>query len=287
VNDTIRRSATAARRRRIGVVLVRCPHALTGSYWMITASIAETLEAGGLVVRLSSGASRAEPGPAELRGAILIDAAEPSPLLQRLRGLRLPGVLLETGTAPAADAAAVWTDHGAGARSAVAHLRQLGHRRIAAIAPAAPGAARDGWLAGHVGALREAGLATPGLVRLAGGPEDGPAGQVADTLFGRDDPPTAVVCDAHLVEGVLCAARAHQLRVPQDLSVVSLNDPGGGAFGQPALTATEHASVELGHRAAIAVRQLLDGPTAPVRIAVPPTLVIRGSTGPAPGTGSG
>ncbi|MGI5242524.1 substrate-binding domain-containing protein [Dactylosporangium sp. CA-139066] len=101
-------------------------------------------------------------------------------------------------------------------------------------------------------------------------------------MFGRAEPPTAVACaDARAATGVLRAARARGLDVPDNVSVAAFDDTGLGAFAGPALTFVRPDWAGLGrHAAAALLPQLHDPPAAPLRSQVPPVLVARGSTGP-------
>jgi LacI family transcriptional regulator, galactose operon repressor len=98
-----------------------------------------------------------------------------------------------------------------------------------------------------------------------------------------DDHPeiTALVApQEQSVIGVLKAAQARGMRIPDDLSVVATLSESMSELATPALTTISFPADELG---AVAARILLDrldhGRTAPEQVFVRPDLTIRGSTG--------
>ena len=123
----------------------------------------------------------------------------------------------------------VVTDDVEGGRIATGHLLALGHERIAFIGddPANP----FGFTAspdrerGYREVLGAAGIPVrPELVRY--GPHDRTVAQrLTEQLLARRDRPTAVFASSDVqATGVLAAARAAGLRVPDDLSVVGFDD---------------------------------------------------------------
>ncbi len=107
--------------------------------------------------------------------------------------------------------------------------------------------------------------------------------QAARALLERADPPTAVVAMSdELALGVLAAARDLGMRVPEDLSVVGIDDHD---FAQAmGLTTIAQPVRTLGELAALQLAGLLSrhAPAAPAaqRVVVPTMLVVRGSTAP-------
>jgi DNA-binding LacI/PurR family transcriptional regulator len=120
-------------------------------------------------------------------------------------------------------------DYGAG-RLAMDHLLSLGHTRIAMIALRNPdqpdwSTDRDRSLA-YREALAEHGLpADPDLVREVDLVPADAAKAIEDILDTADEPPTAVYTHAdELAFGVLRILRNRGLRVPEDISVVGIDD---------------------------------------------------------------
>ncbi|GAB4059088.1 LacI family DNA-binding transcriptional regulator [Catellatospora paridis] len=174
-------------------------------------------------------------------------------------------------------------DNLAASREAMRHLIALGRRRIAFIgahieANRAPSLLR---LRGYTEALEAAGLPfDPDLtVTTSGfGRGDGAAGMRA--LLALAQPPDAVFAFNDLIAlGAIRALHDHGLRVPDDVSVIGIDDVEEGRFSIPTLTTISPDKEMIGR---LAVEKLLDriegrpaGP--PVEFQPPFRLVVRES----------
>lgn len=103
------------------------------------------------------------------------------------------------------------------------------------------------------------------------------AGTLPTAVFAASDP---------IALGVLRALSEHQIRVPEDISVVGFDDIEMAAYTQPALT-TVHAPAQLmGEYAAHYITLLASDASRtsniPIRLVLPCNLVIRDTCGPAP-----
>ena len=178
-------------------------------------------------------------------------------------------------------------DNREAARIATKHLADLGHTRIAHLAGTRmPGVTRgtvELRRRGYELALRDAGIdPRPDWVRSAGF-ETTAARDAATALLRRvDDAPTAVFADSdELAVGAMLAAGSLGLRVPDELSVISIGDKGlAKAFD---LTAVAVNPYELGARAArVLLDELAGSPARAGRGGTgtrhPVTIVDRGST---------
>jgi len=155
-------------------------------------------------------------------GLILTTARLDTPAPQEPKGHRVPHVLaLRTdGIGPASIG-----DDRLGAQLATRHLLDLGHRRIGLVnGPVYASSARDR-RAGYEQALAEAGIAVDDLL-IAGDSFSMEAGEAAGrALLNRSDRPTAVFAvNDNTAIGVMAAAHALGLRVPDDVSLVGYND---------------------------------------------------------------
>lgn len=184
-----------------------------------------------------------------------------------------------------ADNVAVVTDDNGGARLAVRHLLEHGHRSIACFGrPLGVLGAGDpvtGRVAGWADAMAEAGLPTEGLLVDAPFNRAGCYG-VALNVLSRPDRPTAVFCatDDQAI-GVLRAARELDLRVPEDLAVAAFDDITQSAFTDPPLT-TVTSDRDAMARAAVDLALGLEPATAgggPALRRFPAELVVRRSCG--------
>ena len=183
-------------------------------------------------------------------------------------------------------------DNGAGVRSAVDHLASLGHRRIAHLTGDANVASVPLRRAAFEGAMAERGLAVPpGYVVPCTYDAHTVPDALPPLLLSRPDPPTAVFAgNDNIAIAVLEFARRNGLRVPEDLSVVGFDDIPAASQVTPALTTLHQPLPEIGGAAADALLDLLEpspaGQDAAAALSpVPPTLIVRESTGPAPDPG--
>ena len=173
-------------------------------------------------------------------------------------------------------------DDAHGARVATEHLLELGHARIGMVSglPTTYTARRRE--EGFRETMREAGFAVdPSHVTHLGYRHD--QGKLAlQQIVDTGNPPTAlVVADVDAAIGVVAEARALGVRVPQELSVVSVHDSSNAENTWPPLTTVKMPFYELGRVAVrtlitrlkngVVVNEVVDDPA--------PTLVVRESTG--------
>ncbi|ADB36036.1 transcriptional regulator, LacI family [Kribbella flavida DSM 17836] len=302
-----------------GAVYVRCPYLLTDYFGLIVSSIAETLDRHGrqLVLNAGQGAASApvlsqlaagrssagyggrrsvgtdENSPAEpgqtvqpaVGGAILILPPESSEELVRLRARRFPFVVVDPRTPLPRDIAAVSAAHFSGARQVTAHLAELGHRRIGVIAGPREWLASDARLSGHAAALADAGsLPDPALVRFVE-PTTEWGYRAAGELLDLPERPTALVAfNDKAAVGALRAAVERGLSIPGDLSVAGFDDIDLSRATSPLLTTVRQPLQEMGRMAVSLLIRLLDRhELEALHVELATELVIRDSTGPAPG----
>jgi DNA-binding LacI/PurR family transcriptional regulator len=204
-------------------------------------------------------------------------------------GLRLPGVTVSSGT-PVPDWPSIRIDDVLAARSGTEHLIELGHTRIAHLS----GDPRDELAFrthvdrrdGYESAMRAAGLELDDGLQveeeftIAGGE------RATRILLARVDPPTAIfaACD-EMAMGALRALRDARLRVPDDVSVIGIDNHDLSAV--LGLTTVAQPAAEQGRLAAVALLSAMLGEVGAVAGAqiLPTRLVVRDSTGP-PRTGA-
>jgi LacI family transcriptional regulator len=214
--------------------------------------------------------------------------------LEMLRAAAMPVVQIERDLT--ADMDAVLVDNYAGATAGMAHLLQLGHRRVAFIGgdpdlhPRScrrPRSVEEERLDAYRDALAGVGASVDeNLIRLGRyyEPEDGIniAGYRAmKSLLQLPERPTAVFtgCDV-LAAGALQALYEANLRIPDDISVVGFDDTTARILA-PRLTSVAQPMAELGKRALqLALAQIDDPGAEPQTIILSPHLVVRDSTAP-------
>jgi DNA-binding LacI/PurR family transcriptional regulator len=174
-------------------------------------------------------------------------------------------------------------DDDAAGRQAVRHLLQLRHRRIAMIAatdPTFPGWPRDTpRSSAYYAALAEAGVAVDErlVVTVDWGGPSGADGM--SRLLSLREPPTAVYAHSDEVAlGAMRTIRRAGLRVPQDISIVGIDDHPLADLMD--LTTVHQPVREQGARSAELLLALLRGDHVDRSVTVPTRLVVRGSTSP-------
>lgn len=217
-------------------------------------------------------------------GAVFMVSRVAQPVVQRLRTLRIPMVVVDPvggSSSPAVPVPRIGCTNWAGGFAATEHLTGLGHRRIAVIGGPAEMACSEERIAGYQAALSRAGIpASPDLVRhgdfyLAGGRT------AAAALLALPDRPTAIFAGSdEQARGVYDEAHARGLRIPQDLSVVGFDDVDVCEWMTPRLTTVHQPLAQM---AALAIRTALQDPPSghePPRMELSTTLVVRDSTAP-------
>ena len=168
-----------------------------------------------------------------------------------------------------------------GARLAVQHLLELGHRRIACLRGPRNLRSSADRLAGYRSALAEAGLVVdPGLVQDSEFTFDG-GYTAAHLLIQLADPPTAIYAASdEAAHGVLFAAQELGLSVPGQLSICGHDDLAYSRHIWPGLTTIHQPAEEILEQAVRLLIDLLKGASVnKTHVVLPPHLVVRGSTG--------
>ena len=216
----------------------------------------------------------------------IVVVAPERPVVDALRSaaVGVPFVTLHGSQEPGGDG--VFVDQVAGARLAVRHLLDLGHRRIAHLAGPpewAEAAARQRGFTAELAAARLEGIVTePGDWTSASGARigaallAGEAGRDVTAVFSSND---------QMALGLLHALRSAGRRVPEDVSVVGFDDIPEAAYFAPPLTTVRQDFAELGRRCVARLLAEIDGAAstpapapAPSPTPIAPTLIPRSST---------
>lgn len=185
------------------------------------------------------------------------------------------------------DAPCVGFDNRAVGRQLADYLLDLGHRQIGVIAGVTRGNDRAAErVAGITEALSARGLDLP-REQLIERPYRIAEGQIGlRALLASEPHPTAVICGNDLLAfGAMLEARKRGIRVPDDLSVAGIDDLEFAAELDPPLTTIRVPAEEIGRRSAEYLIDRLDGRTVATVTEVGTSLIVRGSTGPAPQRG--
>ncbi len=185
-----------------------------------------------------------------------------------------------------AQIAFTYCDSGAATRQAIDHLMSLGHRRIGLAHNPVLDADHADRIDAYQAALRAAGIADdPTLIIQA--PADLEGGAAALTRFlCMPEPPTAVFfCDPPMTVGALRRALELSLKVPDDLSIVGVDDERLRRLTYPAYTAVCQDAAELAFQAGRwAVQKLTDTRQSPLQLRQQAFLEINQTTAPPPAT---
>jgi DNA-binding LacI/PurR family transcriptional regulator len=174
------------------------------------------------------------------------------------------------------------TDQRGGARAAVDHLLELGHRTVWHLAGPPDSFAAQRRTEAWLGALREAGRTVPPLLF---GDWSAESGYRAGKLV-PDDCTAVFAANDQMALGLLRALHERGRRVPQDISVVGFDDIPESASFIPPLTTVHQDFAEVGRRCVDGVlRQIRNQSSEHGTALVPTRLVPRSSTGPAPSGG--
>ena len=204
-------------------------------------------------------------------------------LLARLAQRAVPVVHVMSWPAPPG-MACVGFDNARAMHQVVRYLLDLGHRRIAMLA----GVTRDddratARLAGVRAALAAAGLDLPPERLVERRYDLAAAREGLQRLLEARPAPTAVVCGNDVLGvGALLEAQRLGIDVPGELSIVGFADLDLASHLQPPLTTVHVPADEMWRSAADLVLALLRGEPAAPPAEVQVSLVVRGSTGPAP-----
>jgi LacI family transcriptional regulator len=267
-------------------------------FTQVLAGIEEALEEKALGLMLGSLALRGRYDDAAVRrwiverrvdGIIFARCTRREEQLVRLaKRARLPMVFIAPdehfGAGP------VFATHNRPMAAALAeHLLTLGHRRFAFLGGPRDSVDTNDRLSGLRDALaaHDLDIKTADITYAPSyGPEGGAAFAAAWLARPRAQAPTAVVCgnDA-LALGFLRVVLGNGVRVPEDLSVTGFDGSPESALYWPGLTTVRQPSEAMGDAACKALLRMVDSPSdvEPSRLDLPAAVIIRESTGPAPG----
>jgi LacI family transcriptional regulator len=163
---------------------------------------------------------------------------------------------------------------------AIDHLHEMGHCAIAVLTgPVHNTPPINDRFRSAIGRIKAHGLALPEEWLVIAVDYRGVSVKAAaERLFALDRLPTAVACTGDILAlGVVSEARAHGLRVPQDLSIMGCGDTDMGQYVDPPLTTVRMSFAEMGELAVANLLALLDGRAPPQFTVLPASLVVRQS----------
>jgi LacI family transcriptional regulator, galactose operon repressor len=197
----------------------------------------------------------------------------------------LPLVVIDPLNLPRARVTSVGSTNFAGGLAATQHLLSLGHRRIGYIGGPVAAACNQARMHGYRAAMEAAGARVSkayvrhGHFRYQDGVDEGSA------LLDLSPAPTAIFAgNDETAAGVIEAARARGLRVPEDLSVVGFDDTHVAQLASPPLTTVRQPLREMGGVALrTAIRLAAGEKLESHHVELATSLVVRRSTAAPPG----
>lgn len=217
----------------------------------------------------------------KVEGVAVMTFGEEEPVLDQLVHRNIPIVLAEFKLDDP-KASTILLDYSTGIHEAVNHLVSLGHSKIAFLAgphKLHSAITRENDFRTAMKAARQS-IPKEWIIECDHTLKGGVAGFERFRSFAKR--PTAIICSNDMIAiGVLRAAYMEGLRVPQDLSVIGLDDIDFAEFTLPPLTTISLSRVDLARAAFEALRQQIENPNDPNRkreFLVSTRLIVRGST---------
>jgi LacI family transcriptional regulator len=274
--------------RTIGILI---PNLQNAYYTALADSISLLLTQGGYQLLLSS--TRDDPALEwealrtmighDVDGLIWVPTSSDPRLLKYLDSQRTPTVSIIRRCAQDVLDTVVFEDF-AGSRAATQHLIQLGHRRIGYVGGDVHHSSNHDRYKGYLAALTAAMIPVDEkLVRL-GSTRSSWGALAANELLSLEERPTALYAASNaIMAGVMKTLYQHNVKVPDQLSLICFDDLDWFSFSSPPITAIAISHERIAEAAVELLRQRMQetaGERKPVEIQVNFDLIIRGSTAP-------
>jgi LacI family transcriptional regulator len=214
---------------------------------------------------------------------VLLVSETHQPTIDALSDLTVPLVVVERDLPPRVHASRVLSDHAAGMSSAVEHLLELGHRRIAIIGgpDVRPTRQRreaaERVFAGH-------GLDPASLIVRNGLFAELHGAVATRELLDLPEPPTALIAGSNqIMAGALQVISERELDLGRELSFIGYDDTAVAKVYRPPISVVERDLVAIGEVAAeLLLTHVRDLSTQTREVVLPTRYIRRGSCGPAP-----
>ncbi|MEZ5073982.1 MAG: LacI family DNA-binding transcriptional regulator [Solirubrobacterales bacterium] len=281
--NTSARNLVAGKTGLLGITVSASPDAPFGlgdfDYFiqLLSAATGAAVEGGQALVVEGAALGANAFSRVDIDGAIVIDPVSDDPLLASLDARGIPIVTTgrrDDGSDSGTPRHWIDNDHREATLSILDHLVEHGARRIGLVStPPVTSYTRDA-VAGYR-SWCEATDQKP-LVAVAGGPINEGSGFIgAAELLDGPDPPDAIYATLdQLALGVLLAARARSIAVPEELMVAGCTDSHGSAWAAPPLTAVALNPERIGRAAVAMLSSLIEGREPEVNPVMVPTAIL-------------
>lgn len=163
----------------------------------------------------------------------------------------------------------------------IRHLIGLGHQRIAALGPPMPSFQGADRLAGYQEALQSAGVEVDRSLILLEGWRTRDGYNMTHRLLKETRPDAIFAFGPRIAAGAACALREAQVRVPEEVALVCVDDFGLGSELHPFMTVVRQPEHEMGQQVTqLLIDRILGTYIGPPReVVLPAQLVVRQSCG--------
>lgn len=226
-------------------------------------------------------------------GIITMGSLPAREVFDKLQAIQIPAVFIDIPY-EGANSIYVSSDNVTGAKLAVEHLLNLGHKKIAFLgggtreelfeqreADLWKGNISQSRFRGYTEALGNRNIEVDPT--LTGGGEftqEGAQRAMLEILSQHPDLSAVFAVSDLMAIGVIEAIRSTGKEIPQDIAVVGYDDIEAASFVRPQLTTVRQDGAEMGRKAVREMMGLLNSPdTAPSKVLFPVELVIRESCG--------
>lgn len=200
----------------------------------------------------------------DIDGLIIANDGDVTPdIIRKIASNGVPLVLVENR--PSVPIHSVTADNFNAGRTMTEYLINLGHRRIGALCgPSKYSSLRDR-MRGHIISLFEHGLPVDTALQpppVSGNPRKGYVQM--QKLLALPEPPTAVFAVSDRAAfGAMEAVKDAGLRIPEDISVVGIDDVRDSGYSTPPLTTFSVPKYDLGSSAVHILHRLIEGEKIP------------------------
>ncbi len=212
-------------------------------------------------------------------GMLVLYSRKDDRVVQYLKEIDFPFVLI--GKPPAENAGITYVDNNnyRAARELTDYLIGLGHEKIAYIGGDVKLTVTQERFNGYSEAMRLANFAVSDdyVKYIAFEREEGK--RAVNEIMDLPQPPTAlIVADDLVALGVLSALQEKQIKVPEEVSVVSFNNALISELASPPLTTVDINIFQLGFEAAKCVLELVEQPEMMSKHVIVPTAIVKRET---------
>lgn len=210
-------------------------------------------------------------------GLILPPSMVAPKLIAKMVQLDFPFVILGEPNQPLKEASWVDVNNAQGSEAAVNHLLDKGYQKIAYLGGSDSQRFVKNRIKGYQSALEARGIADSWVIQTDGSAQQSEA--LAQQMMRADNAPDAFLCnDNTAAYGLLKAAKALALSVPNQIGVVAFDNYPLAEFTDPPLTAVDIDTALLGEQAANLLFQRIGKRTPNQQILLSSTLIEREST---------